>query len=308
MRAAARVISRRAALLHPFQPRTLVGERYRIRGELTKGAVGVIFVAADTKRQGEVVALKSLRTKHLHKPNILARFGRESLVLRSIEHANILSYKDHGFDTRLSAPFLVTEFIAGHPGKELIDRDPPLALRQIAIVLRQVCVAVWHLHKRGIIHRDLKWSNVMTTDKSRDRFPIKLIDFGILKYAGPAEVLDRRKLTDLGTVIGTPEYSSPEQLSGAEIDERADVYSLGVMTYEILTGRRPFVADSPIDFVLKHLKEVPMPPQEVVGKRQVSAEMSDVVMRALEKAPAKRYQTVVELWTALEAAFDASPG
>lgn len=266
--------------------------------------MGAIFEAIDT-RTGQEVALKVMLEAWLGREDLLERFAREGDAIQTLRHPHVVEYYGHGTDDQ-GRPFLVTELLRGSPGHKLLRREPMLTLREVVGVIKQLCAALTVAHSRGIVHRDLKWANVMVTPVPGDPLYLKLLDFGILKYADDGS--KRKRLTVAGTLLGTPEYVSPEQIMGLALDGRSDLYSVGVMAYELLCGRRPFVAKHRADLLIMHIRE-PVPPMSEVGLRyELPPGFEAAVLRALEKKPDDRFQSVAYLARALDASLKASEG
>lgn len=283
-----------------YEPGTTIASRYRVEGPLSKGAMGAVFRAVEL-RTGQPVALKVLLDQYLDRDDLVERFRREVEAVGALEHPNILHYRDHGRDDN-GRPFLVTELLSGYPGRKLVKQAPPPPLRDVVHVVEQLCSALAVAHSHGIVHRDLKWNNVMITPVAGDPMFAKLIDFGILKYAEDNQE-GVKKLTRVGVVLGTPEYTSPEQILGRPLDGRADLYSLGVMTYELLAGRRPFEAEIKADLLVMHMRATPPPLAEAAaGRYEISQALEATIQRALAKKPADRFASVAYFGRALAAA------
>jgi len=266
--------------------------------------MGAIYYALDT-RSGREVALKVMLEEWMGRDDLMERFEREAQAIQALHHPHVVEYYNHGTDGE-GRPYIVTEFIRGEPGRKLLKREPMLTLREVVHVIKQLCSALTVAHSRGIVHRDLKWANVMVTPMPGDPLFVKLIDFGILKYAN--DNTGGRRLTMAGTLLGTPEYVSPEQIMGLPLDGRSDLYALGVMAYELLTGKRPFKAKHRADLLLAHVKK-PVPPMADKGLRyEMPPGMEASVLRALEKRPDDRFQSVAYLSRALDASMKAFEG
>ncbi len=279
-----------------------IANRYRIADRLAQGAMGLIYRAHHIFT-GQEVALKVLLDCYLDRADIRTRFEREARALCDMRHPNIVEYYDHGTD-RFGRPFLVMEYLDGYSGLELLRRYQTMNPEKAVHVLGQLCSALAIAHSRGVVHRDLKWNNVVVTPTAADELYVKLIDFGILKYAHGTPQNDGRRITATGVLLGTPEYSSPEQILGEPLDGRSDVYSLGVMAFELLTGTRPFEADSKADLLLMHIKQPPMTFVEA-GRADLPPSMVSAVMRSLAKKPEDRFSSVAYLRRALEASIKA---
>ncbi len=285
-----------------YAPGDVIANRYRIVGPLSKGAMGAIH-RAEHVYSGQEVALKVLLDQYLSRDDLVERFEREAQAVGDLKHPHIVAYQDHGTDDE-GRPFLVTELIDGYPGFKLVRRVPPLSLGAIVHVVRQLCSALSIAHDRGIIHRDLKWSNVMITPQDDDPLFVKLIDFGIIRFAD--HVAPQRKLTRAGVLLGTPEYTAPEQILGRPLDGRADQYALGVMTYELVAGRRPFVDENKAVLLTMHVKEPP--PSLIASGYNVPPAFDAAVLRALSKNPEDRFASVLYFSRALEAAVKEQAG
>ncbi|MFL5797297.1 MAG: protein kinase domain-containing protein [Actinomycetota bacterium] len=274
----------------------LQGGRYVLRSLVGEGGMAEVFAAADTVLD-RPVAVKVLREHLAHDPVAVARFRREARAVAALSHPNIVAIHDVGTieeeqvaDGRRIArarPFLVTELIVGQPLDQVIRRDGPLPWQRVAEIGEAVAAALAFAHGAGIVHRDLKPANVMLTPWGH----VKVLDFGIALAASwtPA--------TDGGRVHGTAEYLSPEQARGWAVDGRSDVYSLGVVLYELLTGRVPFVGENPVAVAHQHLERLPARPSSL--RPDASAELERVILRCLAKDPRDRYDGAGPLRAAL---------
>ncbi|HEY2960843.1 MAG TPA: serine/threonine-protein kinase [Pyrinomonadaceae bacterium] len=268
---------------------TLAG-KYRVDERLNEGGMGTVYRATHVLME-KTVAIKVLRPSLAADEKIVARFSREARAASRISHPNALSVTDFGEDEN-GTVFLVMEFLSGRTLKQVIREDGPLPLQRTVEITRQVGDALNAAHLQGVVHRDLKSDNIMLLDTMVGDHA-KVLDFGIAKINEPEGTRDVG-LTAPNLVIGTPQYMSPEQCSQeSEIDSRSDIYSLGVILYEMLVGHVPFSADSPTMVMMKHLQE-PVP--SVLDERSdIPATVARVIARAMAKLPANRYQTVAEL-------------
>ncbi len=289
----------------PGGPASLIGmvlsERYKIERLLGEGAMGAVY-AAEHVLMRKRVAVKVLHPNMTRVPEVVARFEREAISASRIGHPNVAAATDFG-KLEDGSFFLVLEFIEGESLSAAIARgrmDVPRTLH----VVRQLANALVRAHSLGIVHRDLKPENVMLVARDGDPDFVKVLDFGIAKVpvgeltadgddhggnaAGPA-------LTQLGMVYGTPEYMAPEQALGLEIDARADLYAVGIMMYELLTGSRPFLADSPIALLGMHVNSPVPPMNETAPDANVPPEITLVVEQLLAKEPDKRVQSAKDL-------------
>ncbi|HVJ16854.1 MAG TPA: protein kinase [Polyangiaceae bacterium] len=254
----------------------LVGGRYHVTSVLGEGGMGVVYLAEQRMGDGvRKVAIKTLHRDLSSDPSLVARFQRECSTVVSLEHPNTIRLYDFGA-TADGTLYMAMEFVAGRPLSGLIEEGALPAERAVNI-LRQLCGALGEAHARGIVHRDLKPENVLLSQHGGEPDFVKLLDFGIARTMD-ATGSSKEKLTQPGMVLGTPQYMSPEQFSGKEVDARSDVYSLGVMTYEMLTGRLPFAAESPVEWAMKHLTEEPAPLED-----SIPLTLRTVTMQALSK-------------------------
>ncbi|HXQ72591.1 MAG TPA: protein kinase [Pyrinomonadaceae bacterium] len=268
---------------------TLAG-KYRIDERLNEGGMGTVYRATHVLME-KTVAIKVLRPSLAADEKIVARFSREARAASRISHPNALTVTDFGEDEN-GTVFLVMEYLSGRTLKKLIRDEGPLPLTRVVEIIRQVGDALNAAHAQGVVHRDLKSDNIMLIDTMAGDHA-KVLDFGIAKINEPEGKRDT-ELTAPNLVIGTPQYMSPEQCSqDSEIDARSDIYSLGVILYEMLVGHVPFTADSPTMVMMKHLQE-PVP--SVLEERSdLPASIGRVIARAMAKLPANRYQTIAEL-------------
>jgi serine/threonine protein kinase len=268
---------------------TLAG-KYRIDERLNEGGMGTVYRGTHVLMD-KTVAIKVLRPTLAADEKIVARFSREARAASRISHPNALSVTDFGEDDS-GHVFLVMEFLSGKTLKQLIREEGPLPLARVVDITRQIGDALNAAHSQGVVHRDLKSDNIMLLDTMSTEHA-KVLDFGIAKINEPDGSIDT-SLTAPNLVIGTPQYMSPEQCSQeTEIDSRSDIYSLGVILYEMLVGHVPFSGDSPTMVMMKHLQE-PVP--SVMDERDdVPPAVARVVARAMAKVRGNRYQNVAEL-------------
>ncbi len=254
--------------------------RYRIVSELGKGAMGVVYKAVDPNI-GRTVALKTMRVDvhGIESAEMLQRFKNEARAAGLLSHPNIVTIYDAG---ELEGTFYIAmEFMEGKTLQEVLHAERMLSPEQAVDIMRQVCAGLDYAHARGVIHRDIKPANIMILP---DR-TVKIMDFGIAKSGGSG-------LTSTGQVLGTPNYMSPEQVKGRKLDGRSDLFSLGVVLYEAVTGERPFTGENVTTIIYKIVNENPPAPADLDAT--VPAGLSAVVMRALSKTPEARYQNGAE--------------
>jgi len=255
---------------------SLFGGRYQIIEQLGRGGMGRVYRAVDTKTREEV-AIKLIRPDIAEDKKTLERFVNEIKLAHRISHRNIGKMYHLGEDQGLH--YITMEYVPGEDLKSFIRRSRRLDISTTVAIAKQVCSGLTEAHDSGIVHRDLKPSNIMI-DKEGNA---KILDFGIARAVGALGV------TAEGSVIGTPEYMSPEQVDGQEADRRSDIYSFGVILFEMVTGRLPFAADTPFVVAFKQRSEAPPPPEGL--NPQTPPQLSSVILRCLEKDRDKRYQT-----------------
>jgi serine/threonine-protein kinase len=268
-----------------------IDQRYRVETVLGEGGMGLVYRVTHT-RLNKALAMKVLRRENTRDDEVLARFRREAESASAIGHQHIVDISDFGTLSDGSTYF-VMECLDGMDlidAMDLVQRMPEERAVHIGI---QVCRALGAAHLAGIIHRDLKPENVFLTRRDGIEDFVKVLDFGIAKVAnGP------KRLTRAGEVLGTPHYMSPEQCEGDDVDHRTDIYSLGVLLYEMTTGHVPHDADTMMGILTKHIYDDPIPPR--VRAPQLTEQLERVIMRCLEKKPEQRYQTMREVEADLE--------
>ena len=259
--------------------------RYQIIEELGHGGMGRVYKVFDTDIK-EKIALKLLRPEMALDKETVERFSNELKLARKISHRNVCRMFDLG--KAEGTTFITMEFVPGEDLKRFIRKSGQLGAGRTVSIAKQVCEGLAEAHHLGVVHRDLKPQNIMVDEDGNAR----IMDFGI------ARSLSGRGITGAGVMIGTPEYMSPEQVEGKEVDERTDIYSLGIILYEMVTGHVPFEGDTPFTIGVKHKSERPRNPREL--NTQLPEDLSRVILRCLEKDKVKRYQTAEELRTDLE--------
>ena len=277
---------------------TLAG-KYRIEGFLSQGGMGAVYRATHVML-GKPVALKLIRPEIVTSPEVVRRFQREARAASLLSHPNIVTIYDLG-QVEDGTLYLAMELCAGMSLKDLMVAEGPLAPRRAVRLCRAIAGALALAHKNRIVHRDLKPHNVMIARDAEGQETPKLLDFGIAK----AVETDGATLTSTGMVLGTPRYLSPEQAKGLSVDGRSDLYSLGIIFYEMLVGRVPFDDPSVPSLLVKHMAEPPRPPSEL--RPDVPPAIESIVLRLLEKDPARRFQSAEDLSAALAALDPAAP-
>lgn len=270
---------------------TLFDGRYRIVRKLGAGGMANVYLAED-QELGRRVAIKILNERHANDEQFVARFRQEAKNAAALSHPNIVSIYDRG--EAEGTYYIAMEFLDGRSLKELIVGRGPAPIAVAVEYARQILSALRFAHRHGIVHRDIKPHNVLVDGEGR----VKVTDFGIAR-AGASQ------MTEAGSIVGTAQYLSPEQARGASVDQRSDLYSLGIVLYELLTGEAPFEGDTPVEIAMKHLSQVPAPPSAL--RPELPPELDMVVMRALAKEPDDRYQSAEEMEADLERVARGAP-
>lgn len=236
------------------------------------------------------VAVKTLHAHLSRDPKVQARFEREVATISELEHPNTIQVYDFGA-TADGILYFVMEFLHGGSVADQLALHGAMAPHRACHIVDQVCGSLEEAHGRGIVHRDLKPDNVVLVERAGHKDFVKVLDFGIAKRMGAPDT-DESRLTQQGMVVGTPPYMSPEQFAGREIDARSDIYSLGVMAYEMLTGKLPFKANTAWEWAAQHLTAPPIPIESLAQGMQVPQSMRAAILRALAKSPDDRFQNV----------------
>ncbi|HEY5159663.1 MAG TPA: Stk1 family PASTA domain-containing Ser/Thr kinase [Gaiellaceae bacterium] len=253
--------------------------RYKILKKLGSGGMATVYLAED-QELGRRIAIKILNARHASDKQFVERFRREASSAAGLSHPNIVQIYDRG--NAEGTYYIAMEVIEGRSLKELVVQRGPSPIPVAINYTRQILAALRFAHRNGVVHRDIKPHNVLVDDEGR----VKVTDFGIAR-AGASE------MTEVGSIIGTAQYLSPEQARGAPVDDRSDLYSVGVLLYELLTGEAPYNGDTPVEIAMKHLSAVPEPPS--AKRPEISPELDSVVLRALAKNPDDRYQSAAEM-------------
>jgi len=277
----------------PLVGRTIAG-RYEVLELLGAGGMGTVYKARQVAMD-RLVALKLLHAHYASNEQAVARFNREMQVTARIEHANTIRVYDYG-QTEDQQLYLAVEFLRGRTLKDAIVSDEPMGTERLARIGIQIAKGLAAAHHDGVVHRDLKPDNVMLIDHYGESDFVKVLDFGIARFNDDEA---RTQLTADGAVIGTPAYMSPEQAQGTTIDHRTDIYSFGVILFEMATGRIPFDAPTTISLMVQHVQEAPPRPSEL-APGQVCEELETLILQMLAKNPAARPQSALEVQQALE--------
>ncbi|MEO6599438.1 MAG: serine/threonine-protein kinase [Polyangiaceae bacterium] len=276
--------------LDPYLGATIDG-RYKVEAVLGEGGMGVVYRCTHTII-GKTVAMKVLRADLARDAEVTERFLNEAKAASSIGNAHIIDISDFG-QFPDGAAYFVMEFLSGQPLSKLIEHQQPLSVQRILHVAHQIAEGLSAAHAAGIVHRDLKPDNIFLVDRGAERDFIKVLDFGIAKVSTSAE---GSRLTRAGAVFGTPHYLSPEQAAGQPVDHRGDIYSFGVILYELASGRLPFDADNFMGILTQHMYKAPVPIRALVPVPQaVPPGLEAIILKCLSKRAEHRYQSMGEL-------------
>src|SRR5437899_7896255 len=276
-----------AAAKGQLKPGSVLAERYEILQLLGQGGMGAVYKARD-KELDRVVALKLIRSEFAKNPEILRRFKQELILARQVTHKNVIRIYDLGQADGIK--FITMDFVEGRDLRQLLVEKGKFPPEQAARIMLQICRALEAAHTEGVIHRDLKPQNIMLDSGGR----VYVMDFGIARSAYLPG------MTQTGALIGTPEYMSPEQARGEKLDERSDIFSLGVIFYEILTGKLPYPSDTPLATLWKRMQEPVTPPSKL--EPSLPPSINETVVRALEIEPEQRFASArgmahqLEIW------------
>ena len=275
----------------------ILNDRYRIVEAIGHGGMGRVYKAVQSPLD-RVVALKILGAGHDRDPNFYKRFFLEASVTARLTHPNTITLYDYGrADDGIF--FIAMEFLDGRTLSQTIQSEGALGQERVIHIAQQICRSLREAHALGIIHRDLKPANVMLLRQQDDHDFVKVLDFGLVKFfsgEGP-----ENDITNAGTFMGSPHYIAPEQARNQGPDQRCDIYSLGVLLYHMLAGRVPFTAPAPVDVILKHLHDAPVPPRELRPELNIAPELEQIVLRCLAKGREERFQSMDELLVQLKA-------
>ncbi len=277
----------------PYLGRKL-GAHYQIKSVLGTGGMGVVYLAYHELMDREV-AIKMLRAQFLNDTLSVKRFQQEAKAASRLKHPNVVTTYDFGV-TATGQPYMVMDRLKGRSLAQEIKEKGQISVERCIHIFSQACDALDHAHRQGVIHRDLKPGNIMLEETEDNQDFVKVVDFGVAKLIPINNVSEESQtLTQAGEVCGSPVYMSPEQCLGQSLDARADIYSMGVVLYETLTGKLPLLGKNMVETMSKHLNETPPPFHEVRPDLYIPERVEQVVMRALSKDPYQRPQTMAEL-------------
>lgn len=272
-----------------------LGEKYQVQAVLGSGGMGTVYLARDEELD-TLVAIKVLKPELAADPQSVTRFEQEASAVSGLCHPNLVLVLDQG-RTRDNAPYIVMEYLSGQTLSQKLESGHSPGIDWAVDVIIQICRGLGQAHQAGVIHRDLKPSNVILTAFDNDRDRVTVVDFGIAKVQY-GETRSTQNLTQTGDVFGTPLYMSPEQCLGLSLDERSDIYSLGCIFYELVSGRAPFAGRAPMQILSAHLTERPAPFET---SRMIPGVIARTIFCCLEKEPQERYQDCDSLARDLEA-------
>ncbi|MCL1804899.1 MAG: Stk1 family PASTA domain-containing Ser/Thr kinase [Clostridiales bacterium] len=266
-----------------IQPGTVLNNRFRIEELIGSGGMSLIYRGFDQNKRREV-AIKMLREQYSGDPVFVARFRREGQAVAGLSHPNIV--KIYSVCQDEDVYYLVLELVEGSDLKQVLQaRAKPFEPREIHPIVAQICDAIYYAHHKKIIHRDIKPHNIIVRPDGQ----IKVTDFGIARAASEATV------THTGSIMGSVHYLSPEQAKGELADHRSDIYSIGVLLYEMVTGKLPFEGESPISVALQKIQQDPAPPGQANADVEVPEALEQVILKAMNRNPQRRYQTALQL-------------
>jgi len=274
----------------------VVEGRYKIQSVIGQGSAGTVYKAVQ-ELIGREVAIKVLHDYLVSDDEFIKRFRQEAKASSRLSHPNIITIYDFGLIPEGHRPYIAMDLLIGTPLSDLLASVERLSLEEAIPIFVQVCSALGEAHRQGVVHRDVKPENIVLVERSGQRlFPI-VVDFGIARIV---EESDAAKITRTGTVCGSPTYMSPEQCTSSKVDHRSDIYSLGVVIYEALTGEVPFHSDELVRVMAMHLSDPPTPLNQVKPGLQFPEMLEEVVYKSLAKNPDQRYQSMEDFAAAIE--------
>ena len=288
----------------PFIGRNILGGQFQVVQKIGTGGMGSVYKASQSE-MNRMVAIKILHPKLAGRKDLTSRFRREARAMSQLTHPNTVKVFMYGELEEDGSLYIVMELLEGRNLNQTVRKEGPMTFERAIPILVQVCGALQEAHEMGIVHRDLKPENIFLSMQGGMADYPKVLDFGLAKVTErqmrPGSII----LTQEGMVFGTPEFMSPEQAQGKTLDARSDIYSLAVILYEVLTGKLPFEAKTPMEYIQKHVMEPPIPLSQRVPGKSFPEGLDQVLAKALAKKPEDRYQTAAEFADALKNHGDA---
>ncbi len=278
---------------------TVLAGNYEIQEVIGHGGMGVVYKARHALMD-RIVAIKMLQAQLISDSMSVKRFQQESQSASRISHPNVITVYDFGISPS-GQPFIVMDYLLGISLADVIKEEGQIGVERSIKILAQACDALDHAHKMGVIHRDVKPTNFVLINYDEEKDFVKVVDFGVAKLMNTSA--DGQRLTQAGEVCGSPVYMSPEQCTGGELDQRSDIYSMGIVVYETLTGKLPILGKTMVDTMSKHISEMPPSFQQARPDLYIPERLEQVVFKALAKDPNDRHQSMDELRIDLENAI-----
>lgn len=285
---------------HEFEPGVLFAGRYVIDGYVSRGGKGKLYKAVDSE-SGEFVAVKILNGTYDFAPDLLRTAEKEVMAISAIKHENIVSLRGSG-GTSDGRPYIVMDFLNGQTLETIFSGGELIELPRFQRLFGQICLGLDAIHSKQMVHCDVKPSNIIIVNDG-DRERVKLVDFGLVRKVSPSSTSAGN--THMGVVVGSPAYMSPEQCQGRRVDFATDIYSLGCVMYEALTGNPPFSGNSVYEIFSKHIHEMPLLPSSLPSCRKVPRFLENTVLRCLRKDRKMRFQSALELKSYLDINLEA---
>lgn len=275
-----------------------VGDRYEVLSVIGGGGMSFVYQVRD-KSSDKLLALKMMQPRHRGDEEIILRFEQEAKAVASLSHPNVVAVHDYGV-THEGRMYFVMDYLEGISLAEVLDRQKGLGPHRALPIWAATCSAVGHAHSKGIIHRDLKPSNIMLVKEDNRDDVVKIVDFGIAKVL-PQPGQEELRITRSGQLFGSPPYMSPEHCLGKQLDARSDIYSMGCVMYETLTGHPPFVGATAYDIFFKHMHSRPEPLSKVIEESELCQRIEAIILKCMAKSPENRFQSMGDLRDSLDA-------
>lgn len=284
---------------------SVIAGKYEVLSLIGRGGMSQVYKARN-KQVGSIVAIKTLKQDLLSDEELFARFCREAKAVQMLTHPNIVTMHEFGV-TMDGQPFMAMDYLEGQTLADIIEQSERIGVKRLCRIFTQACDALGHAHAHKIIHRDIKPGNIMVMDTINEKDVVKIFDFGFAKLLEkPGRKV--QALTQLGDVLGTPLYMSPEQSAGKTLDSRSDIYAVGCVMYEALTGRAPLIGENVLDTMQKQINEKPVALDTVRPDLFIPEPMQAILFKTLEKDPAARYQSMADLRRDLEVLMQGMTG